>query len=68
MLRLKEIMQEKGVTQMVLAEKTGIPQSTISRWYGNKVDAYRNDIIDRLCEYLEITPGELIVRVEKETA
>lgn len=65
MLRLNEIIKERGLTQDRLAEMTGIPQSTISRWCANKIDSYKNDIIDALCDKLEIEPGDLIVRIKK---
>ncbi|WP_394557410.1 helix-turn-helix domain-containing protein [Priestia aryabhattai] len=33
--RLKELMKEKGITQAVLSEMTGIPQPSISRFDRN---------------------------------
>lgn len=65
MLRLNEIIKERGLTQEDVAKMTGVPQSTISRWCANKIDSYKNVIIDALCDKLEIEPGDLIVRIKK---
>lgn len=61
-LRLKELMEAQGITQTELSEKTKIPQGTLSRWYQNKVDKYDKRIINALCDFFDIEPGELIVR------
>lgn len=61
-LRLKELMKAEGITQTELSKKTKIPQGTLSRWYQNKVDKYDRRIINALCDFFDIEPGELIVR------
>ena len=67
-LRLKQLMHERQVTQAKLAEDTGIPQSTISRWSGNKVDRVELRLLNTLCEYFGVGLDELIIREENDNA
>lgn len=59
-VRLKELMEKRKITQERLSEDTGIPQGTISRWAGNKIDRLDRHIMTKLCEYFKIEIGELL--------
>lgn len=59
-IRLRELMAERGVTQDDVASATGIPQSTLSRWAGNKVDRMDKGIILKLCAYFQCGIEDLI--------
>ena len=48
------------ITQEEIAEAIGIPQGTISRWAGNKVDRLDKRIMVKLCEFFECEIGELL--------
>lgn len=65
-IRIVELMEQKRnegatVTQEIISKATGIPQGTLSRWAGNKVDRLDKDIMAKLCEYFDCEIGELIV-------
>ncbi len=66
---LREARQRAGISQRVLAEKSGVPQSTIARIEAGK-NVPRVDTLDRLlrtCGYsLEIEPA-LGLGVERST-
>ena len=49
---LKQILNEKGITQKELSEKTGIPTSSIASWFGKQA-SYPN------IEYINLIANEL---------
>ena len=48
------------ITQEELAAAIGIPQGTISRWAGNKVDRLDRHIMAALCDYFDCEVNELL--------
>lgn len=60
-LRLRELMKERGITQDQLAEDLKLPQSTVSRWVGDKVDRLDKNLMAELCVYLKCEIGDLLV-------
>lgn len=48
------------ITQEELAQAIGVPQGTISRWVGNKVDRLDKRIMIKLCEYFECGISDLL--------
>jgi len=58
-LKLKELMTERGLTQDKLSEKANIPQGTISRWAGNKVDSYQREVLEKLMVTLDCKLDDL---------
>ena len=61
-LRLRELRQAKGMTQVELAERTGIDQGALSRIENGKTRAMDFDVMARLCDALGCDPGDLIER------
>ena len=64
-MRLRELRQAKGMTQVELAERTGIDQGALSRIENGKTQAMDFDVMARLCDALGCEPGELLQRVGK---
>jgi putative transcriptional regulator len=62
-LRLEQILNAREMTAYALAKQTGLHQSVISKLRHNESKALRLDVLDRVCEALECSPGDLIVRV-----
>jgi DNA-binding Xre family transcriptional regulator len=71
-INLKELMQRKTIsegrdprynpiTHLELSQRTGIPQTTISRWVGNRVDRVDLSILETLCRYFECGVEEILV-------
>lgn len=44
---------------------TGIARATLDRYYYDRVKSYDRDVLARLCRYLEVKPGELLVLVDQ---
>lgn len=59
MLRLKEILKEKGVTQLSLSKAMKLSSVTINQWATGKTMPSVESLI-RLCEILEVGLEELV--------
>ena len=57
--RMFKLMEQKGVTQLELSEKTGIAQSTISDWKRKKTNPSSEKIM-AICDVLDVSPFELL--------
>lgn len=65
---LKHILDSRGdnISIRELARELDCQFETIRRFYNDSMERYPRDVIDKLCKYLGVTPGELIVYVEEE--
>lgn len=61
--RLKDIMDEKGLTYRKVSTEADVSTNTLYKMAKNKLKMVGVDVIDRLCDYLDCEPGDLIVRV-----
>jgi len=60
-IRLKEIMDAKGIKRHTLARAIDTRFEVIDKWYNNKVENLDMDILARLCFVLECAPHELLI-------
>jgi putative transcriptional regulator len=61
-LRLKEILDEKGISQRQLAIMMDIRPNTISHLCSDRINAVYFDTLDQLCKTLNVELHELIIR------
>lgn len=61
--RLREIMQDQGVTQVQLAESLGVGQSAVAMMLQRKCRPQRRTVI-KIAEALSVTPQELWEGIE----
>ncbi|MBQ8780082.1 MAG: helix-turn-helix transcriptional regulator [Oscillospiraceae bacterium] len=59
-IRLKEIMDSRGISRNSLSKGTNTRYEVISKWYNNNVEKLDLDVLARLCFVLDCTPQELI--------
>jgi putative transcriptional regulator len=64
--RLPEILKERGLKQIDLAEKMGVHKQTVSRLTGG-VRQIDLDTLAKLCEALEVQVGDLLKYEPDET-
>lgn len=64
LLLLREIRQEKGIRQVDMAERLGVPQSFVSKYESG---TRRLDIIElrHICQALEISLQDFIQKMEE---
>ena len=59
-MRLKEIMDAKGIKRHTLARAIDTRFDVIDKWYNNKVENLDLDILARLCFALECSIEDLL--------
>lgn len=59
-LYLDRLMVEKKISLNVLAEKVGITHVNLSKIKNNKVNAIRFSTLEKICEILDCTPGDIL--------
>lgn len=60
-IRLSAILGERRIKMTELADGAGITRKTVWAWYHDKPKAIDLDTLDKICAYLGVTPGDLIV-------
>ncbi len=61
-IRIRELRDERGWSQLELAERASVRQATISEMETGRVRRVTLDVIDRLAAALGVQPGELLER------
>ena len=59
-LYLDRLMVEKKISLNVLAEKVWITNVNLSKIKNNKVNAIRFSTLEKICEILDCTPGDIL--------
>lgn len=59
-LRLDEVMANKHIKLTELAREVGITNANMSNLKNGKVKAIRFSTLDKICEYLDCQPGDII--------
>lgn len=65
-VRLAVVLAERNVKSKDLAEFVGITEANLSLLKQGKVKGIRFETLERICDYLECEPGDLL-RFEKPT-
>lgn len=65
MCKLSAILGERRIKVSDVARDTGIARATLDRYYHDRVKSFDRDVLSRLCDYLEVTPGELLQVVDQ---
>ena len=59
-MRLKEIMDTKGIKRHTLAKAIDTRFEVIDKWYNNRIENLDLDILARLCYALECSVDDII--------
>ena len=62
-IKLKEIMDARGITRNALARAVDTRFEVIDKWYHGHVEKIDSDILARICFVLDCTPGDIIQHV-----
>lgn len=65
-LRLKEIMEERGITRNQLAKLIDARFEVVNKWYQGNVEKMDLDILARICYALDCTTEDLLRYVPAE--
>jgi transcriptional regulator with XRE-family HTH domain len=61
-----QLKSKKRLSQVWLAEKAGVSAITLRRYLNNTIKAYDPEVVDRLCDALDIPIEKFFYRAEKE--
>lgn len=59
-LKIKEKRKALSLTQLELAEKVGLTESSISRYESGKITTMPTSTVNKICAVLNIKPSELL--------
>lgn len=63
--KLSAVLGERRIKVSDLARETGIARAVLDRWYHDRISSFDRDVLSRLCDYLKITPADLLQVVEQ---
>jgi transcriptional regulator with XRE-family HTH domain len=59
-LKIKQKRKSLSLTQLELAEKVGLTESSISRYESGKIATMPTSTVNKICKVLNIKPSELL--------
>lgn len=65
-LRLKELLDERGMSRNQLAKLIDARFEVVSKWYNGKVEKLDLDILARMCYALDCDAADIVVYVPAE--
>lgn len=63
--RLSTILGAKRIKVSDVCRATGIARATLDRYYYDRVNSFDREVLGKLCQYLQVKPGDLLVEVEQ---
>lgn len=63
--RLSTILGAKRIKVSDVCRNTGIARATIDRYYNDKVNSYDRKVLSKLCDFLQVKPGDLLVVIDQ---
>ena len=63
--RLSTILGARRIKVSDVCRGTGIARATLDRYYYDRVNSFDREVLTKLCDFLQIEPGQLIVKVEQ---
>ena len=63
--RLSTILGANRIKVSDVCRATGIARATLDRYYYDRVNSFDREVLTKLCDYLNVLPGDLIVKVEQ---
>lgn len=62
--KLDTLLSERKITKTQLCKDTGISTNVVSKISKNEV--FKTDTLNRICEYLQVQPGEIMEWIPDE--
>ena len=64
--RLSTILGAKRLKVADVCRATGIARATVDRYYNDRVNSFDRDVLGKLCKFLQVKPGDLLVLVDQQ--
>ncbi len=62
----RRIKERRNISLQEVAEKTGVSRQALYKWENNTVTRFDVPVIDALCKYFDVKPGDLFEYIEGE--
>ena len=63
--RLSTILGAKRLKVPDVCRATGIARATLDRYYNDRVNSFDREVLGKLCDFLQVNPGDLLVVVNQ---
>ena len=63
--RLSTILGARRIKVSDVCRGTGIARATVDRYYFDRVNGFDREVLSKLCDFLQVKPGDLLVTVEQ---
>ena len=63
--KLSTILGAKRLKVADVVRATGIARATVDRYYYDTVKSFDRDVLGKLCQFLQLNPGDLLVMVDQ---
>ena len=63
--RLSTILGARRIKVSDVCRATGIARATLDRYYYDRVNSFDREVLTKLCDFLQVDPGQLIVKVDQ---
>lgn len=64
--RLSTLLGAKRLKVSDVCRATGIARATIYRYYYDKVNSFDCEVLGKLCRFLQVKPGDILVLVDQQ--
>jgi DNA-binding Xre family transcriptional regulator len=59
LLAEKRVKEKRNIPLSEVAQETGLPPKTLFAWQNNTVTRFDGHVINKICQYFGVQPGEL---------
>lgn len=63
--RLSTILGAKRLKVSDVCRATGVARATLDRYYNDRVKSFDREVLGKLCQFLQVKPGDLLVLVDQ---
>lgn len=63
--QLSTLLGARRLKVSEICRGTGIARATLDRYYYDKVNSFDREVLSKLCDFLQVKPGDLLVVVEQ---
>lgn len=66
LLAEKRAQEKRNIPLSEVAQETGIPPKTLFAWANNTVTRFDVHVIDAICKYFRVEPGDLFGYIDED--
>ncbi|MBA4144056.1 MAG: helix-turn-helix transcriptional regulator [Nitrosospira sp.] len=63
--RLSTILGARRIKVADVCRATGIARATLDRYYYDRVKSFDRAVLEKLCQFLQLNPGDLLIIVDQ---